>query len=221
MRCILGAECCFRSAGREAGAGDGGSGKPASDFGRADRRRRGRLPRDTGGGIAVGNGVGNRTGSGGAPGMPGMRGLCRFGDDSWRGCMPVVRRGGTVRGCGAVGCERDFFRASASAFCEVCTQGAVAGEESSAQRIGKSGKMGCGRGAECGGDRKGQFRRSVLGGGRAGGFVPGGGPPSGACGRGLRERVVRYGPQTERRMDGKRTLVADKQESRKTGTEPI
>lgn len=136
MRCILGAECCFRSAGREAGAGDGGSGKPASDFGRADRRRRGRLPRDTGGGIAVGNGVGNRTGSAGAPGM---RGLCRFGDDSWRGCMPVVRRGGTVRGCGAVGCERDFFRASASAFCEVCTQGAVAGEESSAQRIGKSG----------------------------------------------------------------------------------
>lgn len=139
MRCILGAECCFRSAGREAGAGDGGSGKPASDFGRADRRRRGRLPRDTGGGIAVGNGVGNRTGSAGAPGMPGMRGLCRFGDDSWRGCMPVVRRGGTVRGCGAVGCEGDFFRKHESAFCEVCTQGAAAGEESSAQRIGKSG----------------------------------------------------------------------------------
>lgn len=85
----------------------------------------------------------------------------------------------------------------------------------------RPGKMGCGRGAECGGDRKGPFRRSVPGGGRAGGFVPGGGPPSGACGRGLRERVVRYGPQTERRMDGKRTLVADKQESRKTGTEPI
>lgn len=136
MRCILGAECCFRSAGREAGAGDGGSGKPASDFGRADRRRRGRLPRDTGGGIAVGNGVGNRTGSAGAPGM---RGLCRFGDDSWRGCMPVVRRGGTVRGCGAVGCEGDFFREYASAFCEVCAQGAAVGEESSAQRIGKSG----------------------------------------------------------------------------------
>lgn len=120
MRCILGAECCFRSAGREAGAGDGGSGKPASDFGRADRRRRGRLPRDTGGGIAVGNGVGNRTGSAGAPGM---RGLCRFGDDSWRGCMPVVRRGGTVRGCGAVGCEGDFFGSMRRRFAKFVRKG--------------------------------------------------------------------------------------------------
>lgn len=120
MRCILGAECCFRSAGREAGAGDGGSGKPASDFGRADRRRRGRLPRDTGGGIAVGNGVGNRTGSAGAPGM---RGLCRFGDDTWRGCMPVVRRGGTVRGCGAVGCEGDFFGSMRRRFAKFVRKG--------------------------------------------------------------------------------------------------
>ena len=82
MRCILGAECCFRSAGREAGAGDGGSGKPASDFGRADRRRRGRLPRDTGGGIAVGNGVGNRTGCGGSAASGTIRGgvVCRSCD---------------------------------------------------------------------------------------------------------------------------------------------
>ena len=40
-------------------------------------------------------------------------------------------RGGRMRG--------RFFRKHASAFCEVCTQGAAAGEESSAQRIGKSG----------------------------------------------------------------------------------
>ena len=40
-------------------------------------------------------------------------------------------RGGRMRG--------RFFRKHASAFCEVCTQGAAAGEESSAQRIRKSG----------------------------------------------------------------------------------
>lgn len=219
MRCILGAECCFRSAGWEAGAGDGGNGKPASDFGRADRRRRGRLPRDTGGGIAVGNGVGNRTGSAGAPGM---RGLCRFGDDTWRGCMPVVRRGGTVRGCGAVGCEGDFFRKHESAFCEVCTQGAAAGEESSAQRIGKSGS-GPGRWGAAG-----EPNAAAIGRGRFDVRFPGavgpaassrgavlrrahaaGGFGSGSCGTGRRPK----GGWTER---GRWLRI-----SRKTGTEPI